>query len=216
MSRFIQMTSLRQPSSTGGVVFMGDFATPMAPTNDIIAAAQIVEKILDRVLPRWRTEVPDDGKKRWARHRQAAIRAEAELERQEEVAERLGDNAPTISAGEMHPGPGRRPALFGSPVIFARRSGPPQSRSTLRRRTRSLVAIWQKQICSNRRTATMTRNPASPASGQRVTTVAKQHVPCDEGLLLTQRDASLRSVIQLAMTLWRRHPNRPSWSSWQL
>lgn len=100
---FIQMTSLRQPSSTGGVVFVGDFATPVASTSDIIAAAQIVEKILDRVLPRWRTEVPDDGKKRWARHRQAAIRAVAELERQEEVAERLGDNAPTISAGGMHP-----------------------------------------------------------------------------------------------------------------
>lgn len=49
---FIQMTSLRQPSSTGGVVFVGDFATPVASTSDIIAAAQIVEKILDRVLPR--------------------------------------------------------------------------------------------------------------------------------------------------------------------
>lgn len=99
---FIEFTTLRQPSSGGGVVYMGDFASPVGRSSDIIAAAQVVEKILDRVLPHWRTEVPDDGKKRWAMHRQAAIRAVAELERQAEVAERLGDNAPTISAGALH------------------------------------------------------------------------------------------------------------------
>lgn len=103
LRRFIELTTLRQPSSDGGLVFLGDFASPVGRSSDIIAAAQVVEKILDRVLPLWRTEVPDDGKKRWARHRQAAIRAVAELERQAEVAERLGDNAPTISAGGLHP-----------------------------------------------------------------------------------------------------------------
>lgn len=100
---FIELTTLRQPASGGGIVYMGDFASPVGRSSDIIAAAQVVEKILDRVIPRWRTEVPDDGKKRWARHRQAAIRAVTELERQAEIAERLGDNAPTISAGGLHP-----------------------------------------------------------------------------------------------------------------
>lgn len=103
LQEFIRLTELRQPSSGGGVVFMGDFATPVAPQNVIIAAAQVVEKILDRVLPGWQTDVPDDGKKRWARHRQAAVRAVTELERQGEVAEKLGDNAPLISAGAFHP-----------------------------------------------------------------------------------------------------------------
>lgn len=102
LRKFIELTTLRQPSSDEGILYMGDFASPVGRSSDIIAAAQVVEKILDRVLPRWGTEVPDDGKKRWARHRQAAIRAVTELERQAEVAERLGDNAPTISAAGLH------------------------------------------------------------------------------------------------------------------
>jgi len=102
LRKFIELTTLRQPSSDGGIVFLGDFASPVGRSSDIIASAQVVEKILDRVLPRWRAEVPDDGKKRWARHRQAAIRAVTELERQAEIAERLGDNAPTISATGLH------------------------------------------------------------------------------------------------------------------
>lgn len=100
---FIRLTELRQPTSGGGVVFMGDFATPISAESVIIAAAQVVEKILDRVLPGWRSDVPDDGKQRWTRHRQAAIRAVTELERQAEVAEKLGDNAPVVSAGAFHP-----------------------------------------------------------------------------------------------------------------
>lgn len=103
LRRFIELTTLRQPSLDGRVVFVGDVASPVGRPSDIIAAAQVVEKILDRVLPGWRTEVPDDGEKRWARHWQAAIRAVTELERQAEISERLGDNAPTISAGGLHP-----------------------------------------------------------------------------------------------------------------
>lgn len=103
LRNFIELTTLRQPSSDGGILFLGDFASPVGRSSDIVAAAQVVEKILDRVLPRWRTEIPDDGKERWARHRQAAIRAVTELERQAEISERMGDNAPTISAAGLHP-----------------------------------------------------------------------------------------------------------------
>lgn len=103
LRRFIGLTKLRQPASGRGVVFMGDFASPVGRNADIVAAAQVVEQILDRVLPRWRTEVPDDGKERWVRHHQAAIRAVTALERQTELAERLGDNAPSISAADLHP-----------------------------------------------------------------------------------------------------------------
>ena len=103
LREFITLTELRQPSSGGGVVYMGDFATPVGRKNSIIAAAQVVEKILDRVLPGWKTDVPDDGKQRWTRHRQAAIRAVTELERQAEIAEKLGDSAPVLSAGAFHP-----------------------------------------------------------------------------------------------------------------
>lgn len=100
---FITLTTLRQPSSSGGVVYMGDFGYPIGPPQEIVATAQVVEKILDRVIPRWRSEVPDDGKNRWVRHHQAAIRAVAEIEREAEIAERLGDNSPTLRAGGFHP-----------------------------------------------------------------------------------------------------------------
>lgn len=40
---------------------------------------------------------------RWARHREASIRAREELVRQEEIDQNLGDNAPQISARNLHP-----------------------------------------------------------------------------------------------------------------
>jgi len=77
---------------------MGDFATPVGQRSDIVASAQVVEQILDRVLPRWRTEIADDGKNRWTGHREAAQRAVVEIERRADIREKLGDNAPMISA----------------------------------------------------------------------------------------------------------------------
>ena len=53
LRKFIELTTLRQPSSDGGIVFLGDFASPVGRSSDIIASAQVVEKVLDRVLPRW-------------------------------------------------------------------------------------------------------------------------------------------------------------------
>lgn len=102
LRKFIDLTRLEQPESGGGVVFMGDFASPVGSRSEIVSAAQVVEKILDRVVPQWSTEIQDDGKKRWAQHREAAQRAVTEIERQDEIAERLGDNAPSISASGLH------------------------------------------------------------------------------------------------------------------
>jgi len=39
----------------------------------------------------------------WEQRRQAAQRAIVQLERQEELREKLGDNAPLLDAGRMHP-----------------------------------------------------------------------------------------------------------------
>ncbi|MCG2624694.1 TIGR02391 family protein [Arthrobacter sp. I2-34] len=102
LRRFIQLTQLQQPQSGGGVVYMGDFATPVGNRSDIIASAQIVEQILDRVLPRWRTEIRDDGKRRWTLHREAAQRAVVQIEQQAMIAEKLGDNAPMINTSAFH------------------------------------------------------------------------------------------------------------------
>lgn len=100
---FIGLTRLVQPSSGGGVVYMGDFASPVGSKADIVAAAQIVEKILDRVLPRWRSDVRVDKKGRWQQHREAAQRAVVEIESRAELAAKLGDNAPNLNAGGFHP-----------------------------------------------------------------------------------------------------------------
>lgn len=63
--------------------------------------AQVVEKIFDRVLQDWPKEI-----KRiygWDEHRRLASRALAELRRGEEIAQKLGDGAPQMDAGRLHP-----------------------------------------------------------------------------------------------------------------
>lgn len=103
LKEFIDLTRLVQPPSGRGMVFLGDFASPVGQGPDIVASAEVVEKILDQVLPMWRQTIEDDGKKRWARHREAAIRAVTVIERQAELAERLGDPSPVIRASDLHP-----------------------------------------------------------------------------------------------------------------
>lgn len=76
---------------------------PRGSEEDIAAQAQVVEKILDRVLPRWRIEVPEDPYRGWSRQYEAAVRARAQLKRAEEIERNLGDNAPEISAASLHP-----------------------------------------------------------------------------------------------------------------
>lgn len=103
LRKFIDLTRLQQPRSGGGVVYMGDFASPVGSRAEIVASAQIVEQILDRVLPSWREDIEDDGKKRWAKHREAAQRAVVQIEQQSEIAVRLGDTAPSFRVSQFHP-----------------------------------------------------------------------------------------------------------------
>lgn len=64
--------------------------------------AYIVERILSRVLPGWQTGRPEtDRNYKWLRDQ--AVRAKTEIERAAELAEHLGDNAPDMSAGNLHP-----------------------------------------------------------------------------------------------------------------
>ncbi|MBA4865949.1 TIGR02391 family protein [Streptomyces sp. PSKA54] len=74
------------------------------PKAEVQAAAQIIELILDRVLPGWRTAQWDkpDRQPYW-REREAANRAIAQLEAQQELEENLGSGAPQLDAATMHP-----------------------------------------------------------------------------------------------------------------
>lgn len=99
---FVELTTLVNAPPTPGIVFIGDDRYPKG-RGDIPAAAQVVEQVLNRVLPDWCTAIPEDDTRRWQQHRDAAKRAIAQLEREEELRERLGDNAPTLDAARLHP-----------------------------------------------------------------------------------------------------------------
>ncbi|MEU0700036.1 TIGR02391 family protein [Streptomyces bacillaris] len=101
LANFLGLTDLRPTGTLMSTIRKANHGTD----SQIVASAQVVEQILDRVLPRWRTEVPDDRNKtvnRWCQHREAAQRADAVLLRDAEVRERLGDDAPQLSAAAMH------------------------------------------------------------------------------------------------------------------
>ena len=105
LDKFIKMTVMRSGSSSSdGAVFITSADYTAASDVEVIKQAPVIERILDRVIPRWRTEVPDDSaNNRWSRHREAAIRAREQLTREQEIEENLGENAPGLSAAEMHP-----------------------------------------------------------------------------------------------------------------
>jgi len=104
LNKFIEQTVMTNNSGTrGGMTVITSSSSTAAPDVEVAKQAQIVEKILDRVLPRWRTEIELQKTNRWTRHREAAIRAKEELLRQEEVRTNLGDDAPEFSASSLHP-----------------------------------------------------------------------------------------------------------------
>lgn len=104
LDKFIEMTVLRNDSFSGnGLTYLTTTSSTAASDGDVAKQAQVVEKILDRVIPRWRTEIELHKHNRWTRHREAAIRAKAELEREEEIRVNLGDDAPELSAAKLHP-----------------------------------------------------------------------------------------------------------------
>lgn len=104
LDKFIQQTALTNNSYVGnGVVSLSNKSSTAAADAEVAQQAQVVEKIFDRVIPGWRTDIELRKSNRWTRHREAAIRAKAELERQEEVRKNLGDDAPELSAANLHP-----------------------------------------------------------------------------------------------------------------
>ncbi|MEY1672648.1 TIGR02391 family protein [Gordonia sp. ABKF26] len=98
LEKFIYQTEL-VPHPSPNVI--GSFER--GSKEEIASQAQVVEKILARVLPRWRTEVATSKHRNWDQHHEAAIRAKAELVRKQEIEENLGENAPELSAAELHP-----------------------------------------------------------------------------------------------------------------
>lgn len=104
LDKFIQQTVLTNNSrSSGRMTIITHRSSTTSPDAEVTKQAQVIEKILDRVVPGWRMDIELRESNRWTRHREAAIRTNAELERQEEIRKNLGDDTPELSAVNLHP-----------------------------------------------------------------------------------------------------------------
>lgn len=104
LDKFIAQTVMRNGSgSRGGMSVITSRNYTAAPDAEVTKQAHVVEKIFDRVIPGWRTDIENSKNNRWTRHREAAIRAREQLLREQEVKENLGEDAPEMSAASLHP-----------------------------------------------------------------------------------------------------------------
>ena len=99
---FIKATAVTYVASPPSSIGFHSYKTAI-PEDEIVKRAQVVEQILDRIVPTWRTEVPKKDRQKWSVHYEASIRAREELVRAEELRENLGENAPELSAAKLHP-----------------------------------------------------------------------------------------------------------------
>ncbi|MCK7638064.1 TIGR02391 family protein [Corynebacterium sp. P7202] len=102
LDSFIEATLVTYIPSPSGAIGAHSYKTAAAE-DDIVKQAQVVEQILDRVVSGWRSSIKKKRYQQWSVHYEASIRAREELLRAEEVRENLGDNAPDLSAAELHP-----------------------------------------------------------------------------------------------------------------
>ncbi|WP_406171139.1 TIGR02391 family protein [Streptomyces sp. NBC_00996] len=106
LARFLELTELYRPPDPPGMTVFSTGKPNRGKPDEIVAGAHVVEQIIDRVLPDWRTEASASGNQRinrWYQHHEAAQRADAALLRDAEIRERLGDAAPRLSAASLHP-----------------------------------------------------------------------------------------------------------------
>lgn len=97
LSTFIHLTEY-VPSTHPNV-----FGTFIRGKNEEIAGqAHVVEQILNRVLPAWKSELKVTNRQ-WDGIRELASRARTQLQREQELQDKLGDDAPRISAADLHP-----------------------------------------------------------------------------------------------------------------
>ena len=100
LDRFLHVTDQVHPNTGSGVVYFG--TVMRGSQTEASERAHVVEQILDRVLPGWRTERPkSDADWQWLRDQ--ASRAKAALRRQEEISTKLGDDSPEMNVGALHP-----------------------------------------------------------------------------------------------------------------
>lgn len=99
---FIKATTVTYVPSPPSSIGFHSYKTAESE-NEVVKRAQIVEQILDRVIPGWRGEIAKKDRQKWSVHYEASVRAREQLLRQQEIDENLGENVPELSAAELHP-----------------------------------------------------------------------------------------------------------------
>jgi len=94
---FLDVTSVSVTSGAWGVSRQ---LTHKADT--INAAAQIAEKIMDRVTPGWRRSFLNLPDPLWEAHRACAVRALVEIRNADEISRGLGEDVPALKVSAMH------------------------------------------------------------------------------------------------------------------
>jgi len=163
LRRFIQMTELHRAPPRPGITDFGERLVAREPNSVIVPAAQVVEQILDRVLPDWRSQPAASKTHRWIQHREASLRALAQLERQEELKQRLGEDTPQLDASHLHPWvwDGARSLWqsghYGEAVLAASRKVNAEAQNKLGRRDIGETELLQ---------AAFSPNPAKPGDAR--------------------------------------------------
>lgn len=102
LDEFIAATTVSYVPSPPRSIGFHSYKTA-ASENDIVKKAQVVEQILDRIVPGWRESIKEKDRQKWSIHYEASIRAREALTRADEVRQNLGEDAPELSATELHP-----------------------------------------------------------------------------------------------------------------
>lgn len=103
LDRFLDQSRMRYPDPVPGVVDMSGRKVTAAADEEVTKQALVIERILDRALPDWRSVDGNTKVNRWMVHRNAALQAREALVREKEIQENLGESAPELSAAELHP-----------------------------------------------------------------------------------------------------------------
>lgn len=101
LNDFITATAVTYVPSPPNSVGFHSYKTA-ASEDEVVKSAQVVEQILDRVVPSWRSDIKRKDRQKWSAHYEASIRAREALLRADEVRSNLGEDAPDLSAANLH------------------------------------------------------------------------------------------------------------------
>lgn len=99
---FLKATTVTYVPSPPSSIGFHSYKTA-SPEDEIVKKAQVVEQILDRIVPGWRTSIKKKDRQKWSIHYEASVRAKESLLRADEIRKNLGDDAPELSAAKFHP-----------------------------------------------------------------------------------------------------------------